>query len=176
MKTALIIISARAFQDHEYSATRKELESAGIKVVVASINKGACYGTFGFQAQSDLSLKDVNVSDFDAVVFIGGSGTDTIRSSPYSTQITVQAFKDDKVVAAICWAPTILAKAGILQGKKSTCWVGSDDEFEMTTDKYLEQRGAIFMNKPLAIDGKIITANGPPAAESFGKAIVELLK
>ena len=175
MKTVLIIIAQRGFQDYEYSETRNKLESADVKIVVASVSKGICYGTFGSTVKPNLSLDEVNISDFNAIVFIGGEGMSAVRQSSDATRIVSEAHKSGKVIGAICWAPTILAKSGILQGKKATVWLGYDDEFKLTTDKYLEQRGAHFTAESITVDGKIITANGPAAAKMFGDMLSKLL-
>jgi protease I len=82
-----------------------------------------------------------------------------------------QAADKRKVIAAICIAPTLLAKAGLLKYKKATVWNG-----DRMQEAFLKREGAIYTDEPLTIDGNIITANGPDAAEQFGKAIAEALK
>jgi len=72
------------------------------------------------------------------------------------------------VLAAICLAPAILAKAGILKGKKATVWEGARNK--------VVAGGAAYREGPVVIDGKIITANGPSAAAQFGKSIKQLLE
>lgn len=175
MKKALIIIAHKGFQDIEYSKTREQLENANIEVSVASTSEGICTGAFGLEVEPDLILQEVNINDFDAIVFIGGPGTPSVRSSPYSTKIALDAHNAGKIIGAICWSPTILAKAGILDGKRATVWVGYDDEKGMDTNKYLEQQGAEFVREPVVVDGRIVTANGPPAAEMFGKTLAKMI-
>ena len=82
-----------------------------------------------------------------------------------------EAVNRKKVLAAICIAPTILAKAGVLDGKRATVW-----NKEGNNSKILENHGAIFTDEMVIVDGKIITANGPDAAEGFAIKIVEMLK
>ena len=74
MNKALFIIAQENYQDHEYGAPKKILEDAGVEVITASKNVGTCTGSFGATTESTLALSDVNVSDYDAIVFIGGSG------------------------------------------------------------------------------------------------------
>jgi len=174
---ALIIIAFRDYQDKEFIPVKDALEKAGINYDVASTQKGLAKGVFGQTINVsqilDESIKKVN--DYDAVVFIGGSGTPTIRANKYSIKLAEEFFKQKKVIGAICWAPTILAKAGILKNKKATVWLGYDNEYQKQTHEVLEQYGCDFVNRDLVVDGKIITAEGPPSAEKFAKEIVKLL-
>jgi protease I len=91
-------------------------------------------------------------------------------------EIAQEAVKKGKVLGAICWSPTILAKAGVLNGINATVWLGNDTEYGMTTNMVLAKYGANYAGQDLIIDGKIVTANGPPAAEKYAKAIWNLLE
>ncbi len=173
---ALLIIAPENFRDEELLHTREELEKAGIETIVASTKKGPCRGMLGHVENAVLSLDEVNVDDFDAVIFVGGAGTPIVRANENAIKIAKEAYEKGKVVAAICWAPTILAKAGLLNGKKATVWVGFDPEYGMNTNEVLEKYGAKFTGNPVEVDGRIVTANGPNAARDFGKAIALLLK
>jgi protease I len=77
-------------------------------------------------------------------------------------------YDSGKIVAAICLAPAILAKAGLLSGVKATC---TPDE-----EENLVAGGAEYTGAPVEVDGKIVTGSGPDAARRFGEKIVELLK
>ena len=91
------------------------------------------------------------------------------------TTVSKDAAAKGKVIAAICWAPTILAKAGVLEGKRATVWVGDDAECGMKTNEYMEKQGASCSGEGFVVDGKIVTADGPANAENFARAIEELL-
>jgi len=175
MKT-LFVIAFRNFQDWEFLKTKEVLEKNKIECDTASTQKGLAKGTFGAEFKVSKILEEINSKDYDAIVFVGGSGTPTIRANKYSVKLAEEFFKQDKVIGAICWAPTILAKAGILKNKKATVWLGFDEEYNQNTNKVLEQYGADFVNKDLVVDGNIITAEGPPSAEKFAEAIIKVLK
>jgi|SRR3989338_2009981 len=167
---AVLIIAPIWYQDIEYLDTKAELEKAGIEVITAAKKAGICKGKLGGTAQATLSIDNINVEDYDAIVFIGGPGA-VRHQEDVQAQITAQeAITEQKVLAAICIAPTILAKAGVLEGKKATVW--NEDGLQ---DQLLEQEGATYTGETVTIDGKIITANGPQAAKDFGKAIVKAL-
>ncbi|MBU0533011.1 DJ-1/PfpI family protein [Candidatus Micrarchaeota archaeon] len=171
----LFIIAPEKFRDEELLHTQQVLENYGKNTVVASTKKGTCTGVLGAKIESTLNLSEVNVDEYDAIVFVGGQGTPIIRNSDEATRITKEADQKGKIVAAICWAPTILAKAGILKERKATVWVGNDAEYGKTTDKVLEDYGAKYVAKAVVVDGNIVTADGPGSARQFGEEIAKLL-
>ncbi|MEM3362107.1 MAG: DJ-1/PfpI family protein [Candidatus Anstonellaceae archaeon] len=175
VKKVLAIIAPKDFRDEELFVPKQYLEQNNVVVVVASTTKATAKGKLGGIQKVDLDLEEVIVDLFDGIFFVGGPGTIIIRSNPYSLKIAQKAFELNKVIGAICWAPTILAKAGILKNKKATCWLGEDQEYNSTTKEVLEKFGAKFVEKPVVVDGKIITANGPAAAKEFAKELLNCL-
>lgn len=175
MSKILMIIAPEKYRDEELEVPKKHFESKGIEVVVASTKKGTCHGIMGGTVEAELSLGEVNIDSFDAVVFVGGGGTPLIRKEAKALQIAKDATSKGKVVAAICWACTTIAKAGVLEGKKATVWVGNDAEYGMSTDKVMEKFGAHFENKGVVVDGKFVTADGPAHAKQFAEAIEKLI-
>lgn len=167
-KKILMVIAPVDYQDKEYSDTRSALEDAGVSVLVASLKTGEARGKLGGKASVDLSVGDVNAGDFDGVAFIGGSGMVGLVGEPKFIDLAKEFYKTGKLVSAICIAPVILAKAGILKDKKATVCGGAEKE--------IEKGGGIYTGKSVEVDGKIITANGPASASEFGEAIVKMLK
>jgi len=155
--------------------TKEILEKNAIECDVCSTQKGLAKGTFGAEFKVGKIFEEINTKDYDCIIFVGGAGTPSIRANKYSIKLAGDFFKQNKLVCAICWAPTILAKAGILKNKNATVWLGFDEDYNMNTDKVLEQYGADFVDKELVVDRNIITANGPPIAEQFGQEIVKHL-
>lgn len=174
-KKIVMVVAPENFRDEEYSVPRGYFESKGIEITVASTRTGTCTGAGGARADATLSLSQVKAADFDAVVFVGGPGTPAVRSSGESVRIAKEFASAGKVVAAICWAGTILAKAGVLQGKNATVWEGSDAEMGMSTSQYLESKGAHYTGEGVTVDGKLITADGPRSAQKFAEEIVKKL-
>ncbi|MEW5760952.1 MAG: DJ-1/PfpI family protein, partial [Candidatus Thermoplasmatota archaeon] len=113
-------------------------------------------------------VEDIKIEDYDGIIFVGGSGAESYFSNKKALEIAKEGYEKNKVVGAICIAPAILANAGILKAKKATVWNGKYKEI-------LKKGGAIYTGEPVTIDGKIVTANGPQSASSFGKKIVEVL-
>ncbi len=167
-KKALLIIAFRDYQDKEYDPIRQILENAGIKTITASSQKGEAVSVSGKIVPVDLALGQVNVADYDAIIFIGGAGAVEYQENSLAHQIIKDALAQNKILAAICIAPTILAKAGVLQNKQATVW--SSPAYRSTID-ILKQNGAKFVNQKVVSDGNIITGNGPEAAQEFGERI-----
>lgn len=166
-KNILMVVAPENFQEKELSETKKVLKAANMGVEIASLKKGDLKGTSESTEKSDKEIFEVNVSDYDAVVFIGGEGAKVFFDDPIALAIAEEAARQDKIVAAICVAPSILANAGVLQGKKATAFP--------TEESNLNEKGAIYTPNPLVVDGKIVTASGPKVAKDFGWKIMELL-
>ena len=107
------------------------------------------------------------VGDYDAVVFIGGSGAQQYLDDPLAQSIAEESVGQEKITAAICLAPVILANAGILEGKSATCYP--------TTSNSLTDAGVNYTANPVEKDGDIITADGPASARQFGEEILKAL-
>jgi protease I len=167
-----MIIAYRNFQDKEYFDTKEALENGEAEVKIASNQKGTAEGVFGSKAIVDLPVAEVSPADFDAVVFIGGGGASDYLDNEISYNLAEETIKQNKILAAICIAPAILAKAGVLKNKKATVWWNPLDKEPI---KILEENGAEFIDKKVVADGKIITANGPAAAKEFGESILKIL-
>jgi protease I len=171
-KKIAMIIAQRDFRDEEYFLPREEFLRAGFEVKTVAKEKGIAIGASGGEANVDLTFGELNVDDFDAVVFVGGPGAYKYVDDPQVHQVAKSAKEKEKVLAAICIAPTILARAGVLEGKKATVWSSVLDKSPI---KILEEEGAIYQDRSVVQDEKIITANGPQAAKEFGQKIIEVL-
>jgi len=166
-KRVLLIVASMDFRDEEYLETRKVLESAGAIITTASSRAGESTGTMGSKITVDKGLSEVGSGSFDAVVFIGGPGAKEFFDDTRAHKLALEAVNQGKVVAAICIAPSILANAGVLNGKKATAFISEKDN--------MESHGAKYTGNDVTKDGKIITASGPHAAGDFGRLIANKL-
>ena len=168
MSTILMIIPPERFRDEELFITQAELENAGHTTVIASTRTGSCPGSRGGFAAAALTLDEVHLDDYAAVVFVGGGGSKLLFSNAKALDIARQMHEKGKVVAAICLAPVILANAGVLQGRRATV--------AGTEAAAIEALGAAYTGPGVTVDGNIITANAPKASQLFGQMINEVLK
>lgn len=166
MKKALLIIAAKAYQDHEYGDTKMVLEANGCLTHTAS-TAHQVIGKFEGKTKVDLLLKQVRVQNYDAVIFIGGPGAYSLFDNEACHKIACDALKSKKLTCAICAAPSILANAGLLEGKSATCFPDQREN--------LENHGAKYTGNPTEKDGLIITADGPDSAIAFGELIANSL-
>ena len=163
-----MIIAPENFQEKEFSEPKEIFEEEGFEVVVASKFVKVAKGMTGREVEVDLSLEQVKTEDYGAVVFIGGIGAVRYQKDDEALRI---AKESKNILAAICIAPTILACAGVLDGRKATVW-----NKDRKQGKVLESKGADFVDEAVVVEGLLITGNGPMAAKEFGKKIVETLK
>ncbi len=168
-RNALIILAQEGYQDVEYQGTRKGLEDGGFTVVVASKRAGPCSGKLGGTEHATVALRDVDVREYDRIAFIGGPGAADYASDPDALRVANDAARAEKPLGAICIAPTILAKARVLEGRRATVWDHGGEQAAL-----LEQYGALYTGDTVTVDGRIVTGNGPDAAEEFGKALASL--
>jgi protease I len=167
-KKVLMILAPKDFRDEEYFKTRVVLQGNGAQVLTTAQGVEEATGVLGGKAKVDLSLDKVVVDDYEAIVFIGGPGAQSYFTNKKVLALASRAVGLNKVVGAICIAPSILANAGVLQNKKVTSF--------SSEEKNLKQKGAKFTGKDVEVDGEIVTASGPQVAEAFGQELVKLLK
>jgi protease I len=166
-KTVVLVIAEQMFRDEEYQYPKTILEQAGVKVVTVSTTLGEAVGKLGLKVKPDRLLAKLTVTQADALVFIGGGGSSQYFDDPTAHRLAREYAQAGKIVGAICIAPVILARAGLLSGKRATVFPDGQAD--------LEQSGAFYTGNPVEVDGLMITGNGPAAAEEFGRKLVELL-
>ncbi len=169
-KHVVMIIACKDFRDEELAIPKKILEDAGAEVTVASTSTGTCTGMMGAKISPDITLEDVKTDDYDAMIFVGGTGSTTLYDDETALELARQADREGLILGAICLAPGILAKAGVLQGKKATAYEAEQ------TKKAFEEGKATFTGANVTVDGVMITANGPDAAKAFGEKLEQMLR
>lgn len=172
-KKAAMIIAFESFKDEEYFRPKEILEKAGLEIITVSNQLGSARGAEGGESQIDIPISQFQVDDYQAVIFVGGPGCLKWLDNQLSYQIAQESVRQNKILAAICISPVILAKAGVLEGKKATVWSSLMDRNSV---KILQENGAVYQDKEVVVDGKIITANGPRAAQAFAESIIDALR
>jgi protease I len=171
-KKIAVLIAFRDFRDIEYFIPCQVLKKAGARLSIVSTSLGQAIGTEGGNVKVDFLLENLNVDDFDAFLFVGGPGSIKYLDNDQSYVIAREAASKKKVIAAICIAPVILARAGILEGKRATVWTSPMDKSGV---KILESNKASYVNQPVVVDEGIITADGPNSAGDFARKVIEVL-
>lgn len=168
-----MVIAFRDFRDIEYFIPKDTLRGAGAQIVNISSKKGTAIGADGGEVEVNLEASEFKIEDFDAVVFIGGPGMVKKLDDESFQKIAKDTVGAGKLLGAICISPALLAKAGVLEGKKATVWSSPLDKSAV---KMLKESEAVYEDEEVVVDGKIITANGPGAAKKFAEKIIEVLK
>jgi protease I len=163
----LAVIAFERFRDEEYLVPREVFEAAGWTVTTCSSRLGTAHGKLGAAVQVDVTLADAKAADFDAVMFVGGPGSKALWDDEGAQRLARDFAEAGKLVCAICSAPIILARAGLLAGRSATCFAGDRVE--------LEAAGAAYTGAEVTLDGRFITGSGPTAAAAFAHAMVERL-
>ncbi len=173
MKKILFILAGKDFRDAEYFIPSEILKKAEHQIFVASDIKAGdiAIGANGGEVPVDYNIIEVRPENFGLIIFVGGPGALKHLDNEESYKIALAAVEKGKKLAAICIAPVILAKAGVLKNKKATVWSNPMDKGSI---KILTENGASYVNQPVVSDG-IITASGPAAAEEFGQTLLKLL-
>ncbi len=166
----LVVIAPERFRDEELFEPLSVFQKAGIAYDVASVKAGTCTGMLGGKCDATLDLTRVQAGSYEGIVVIGGAGSpEFLWGNSRLHSLVTEFAKSGKLVSAICLSPVVLARAGVLQGKKATVYRVADSVAEM------RKGGADLRDEALVIDGKFITANGPAAARRFGEEIVSAL-
>jgi 4-methyl-5(b-hydroxyethyl)-thiazole monophosphate biosynthesis len=162
MKTALLLL-ADGFEEIEAVTLIDVLRRAGVAVTTASLAGKHVRGSHDISIESDTLLDRVSLENFDALVLPGGPAAKTLREEPRVQAAIKQAVATDKLVAAVCAAPTALEAAGVLKGKRATSYPGNP----LPSAHFVEER--------VVEDGNIVTSRGPGTTMAFALKLVERL-
>lgn len=166
-RSVLFVIAHRSFRDEELLVPRRIIEEAGARTQVASSALGPASGMLGAEVEPDLLYSAAKAKDWDAVVFVGGAGATEFFPDRTAHRLARDIIEEGRVLGAICYGSSTLAEAGVLEGRKATAFPTRKD--------HLIAKGAKFTGEPVTRDGRIVTANGPEAADAFGRALVEAI-
>lgn len=170
MVKILFIIAQQNFRDEELEKPKKILESENIEVKIASIEKKEALGMLGLRIIPDLEVREVNPNDFDGLVIVGGSGCPKLAEYPEVMNLIKRFNEQKKLIAAICLGSYVLARAGILRGRKVTVF---PIDFAIAE---IVRNGGKYMKEKIVEDDNILTAEGPDVAEEFGRELVRLIR
>ncbi len=165
-KSILLFLPAQNFNEHEFIIVSNSLTTAGLKAFIVSDASFLCIGSNGLKVKNDVQLFNVHESNFAGFIIIGGSGTREYWNNLTLQNIAKRFVLNKKPVGALCCAPVILAKAGLLT-EPATCFV--DDR------KALEREGVIFLNSPVVKNQNIITGQDPASSGEFVKTFLHEL-
>ncbi|CAN5646922.1 DJ-1/PfpI family protein [soil metagenome] len=162
MRKRVLCILGEGFEEIETITPIDLLRRAGVDVVLASVNGDSLVmGRSNIIVQTEIALSRLQVADFDLLLLPGGPGVTGLRKEGRAATLAKEFHAAEKLVAAICAAPTILQDAGLLEGKRFTAHSSVHAELP-----------AALGEERVVQDGKIITSRGAGTALDFGLALV----
>ena len=163
----VLIIYADGFEDVEAIATRDVLVRAGIEVYDAKLNddKELVISSHKVALSGFKSLNNININEFEAIILPGGSrGVNNLLGSSDVDRLVKEFNNAHKWVCAICAAPMVLGKNGLLHNKPYTCYPGCNEGLD-----------GIYTGEEVVVSDNIVTARSMLYSIPFGLKIIELL-
>ncbi len=162
----IIVLMADGFEEIEALTPVDMLRRAGFNVKTVSLGGTNVVGAHGIELVCDSTPSDIDLSQIQMAIFPGGMpGAMNIDASPYTDKVISAVTENGGFLAAICAAPLVLGRRGLLSGKKATCYPGFENEL----------KGARTVDSSVVIDGNIVTARGMGVALEFSEALITLL-
>lgn len=162
----IYVLLAEGFEEIEALTPVDMLRRAGYDVRTVGIAKKTVTGAHGIPVIADLTEKEASDEDVQMVILPGGMpGTKHLAASPFVEELLKRLSARGAHLAAICAAPTVLAKYGYLDGKRATCFPGFESELA----------GAVCTDLPVVTDGDVTTAKDMTEALSFSVALLAAL-
>ncbi len=157
------------FEELEAVTVIDVLRRGNIEVTVAGLEgKGPVAGSRQIQVMPDSSLDEIMDRDFDMIALPGGMpGVDHLKKDERIQTLLERYQNKDKLTAAICGAPSVLAAHGLLEGRQVTSNPKFQNKVNVGNVDYVED--------PVVVDGALVTSRGPGTAMEFSLKLVELL-
>ena len=163
-----LIISADNFEDSELLVPYYRLMEEGIEVTVASPTGGIIKGKHGYEVKADSNLAGIEPDDYALLVLPGGKAPEAVRREPAALEICRRFFARGKPVAAICHGPQTLISAGLMKGRRATCY--------RTVAEEMRSAGALYEDSEVVVDGSLVTSRQPADLPAFVREMMKLLK
>jgi len=163
------ILAENMYHDLELWYPLLRMKEAGAEVRLIGTGTAKTYTSkHGLEVTVDAAACDVRADEFDAVIVPGGYAPDLMRRDPAMVGLVRDLFEQGKVVAAICHAGWVLVSAGVLRGRRATCFYAIKDD--------LVNAGATYVDAEVVQDGNLITSRMPTDLPAFCRAIIAALQ
>ena len=162
------VLIGNGFEEIEAVSIIDILRRGGVDVKTLGIGGTLVAGGVGIKIETDMRVEDADTRDVEMIVLPGGlGGVESIKGSKAAMDLIKTVYDGGKKVAAICAAPTVFGKMGILGNRRAICYPGLESKLT----------GAVVAkDEKVVVDGNVITSKAPGTAMDFGLKLVEVLK
>ncbi len=166
MSKTVLVPLLEGFEEIEAVTIIDVLRRAELEVLIAGAAKGPVTGAHGVALIADHSLAQIDAASLAMIALPGGMpGAANLAKSAVVQRLIKDLAEGERFTCAICAGPIALAAAGVLEGKRATCYPGYESQLE----------GAHWEESRVVVDGRVITSRGPGTAADFALALVEAL-
>jgi protease I len=163
----IAILAENLYEDLELWYPALRLREAGAEITIVGSGADTYTSKHGYPVQANAKAEEVCATDFDAVLIPGGYAPDHMRRHPAMIKLVREAYEQEKVVAAICHAAWMLVSAGVVRGKRITCFASIKDD--------VINAGGRYEDREVVRDGTLITSRMPEDLPAFCSTIIETL-
>lgn len=157
-----------SYQEMELWYPYYRFQEAGATCVLVGAESGKTYTSkLGYPATAQLTYDAVRAADFDGVIVPGGYAPDHIRRHARANQFVKEMNEQGKLVASICHGPWVLCSAGILRGRRATCFFAIKDD--------VVNAGARYEDAEVVVDHNLVTSRKPDDLPAFCRAALRVL-
>lgn len=164
----VLFFAGPLYEDLELWYPKIRLEEEGVVTTVAGLGEMTYHGKRGYPITVDTSVNDVRAQDFDGLVIPGGFAPDQLRRYEQVLRLTREIHQAGKPVAFICHAGWVPISAKIVKGRRATSVRAIKDD--------LENAGVIWEDRPVVVDGNLISSRTPADLPQFCKALLAALR
>jgi protease I len=162
----IAILAEDQYEDMELWYPYFRLLEAGADVTIVGSGRAESFTSkHGYPVVADVSIDKTSADEYDGVIIPGGYSPDLMRRTRAMVDFVRQIDQAGKPVAAICHAGWMLVSAGIVTGRRATCFFSIKDD--------LMAAGAHYVDEPVVVDGNLITSRRPDDLPRFVPAIID---
>lgn len=166
-RSIVMVIAHRDFRDEELDEPYRLLKQAGYRVVIASTDTTEARGMLGMTIAPDITIEQIRHDDYIGIIVVGGTGCETLWDNETLHGVLRGFQESEKLIAAICMAPVVLGRAGMLTDLTVTAYPAVKDD--------IGRCGEVFTGSDVEKCGQVITCSGPQAVQEFGETILSTL-
>ena len=165
----IAILATNGFEDAELLYPKIRLKEAGYDTELVSLFRREIKGKHGYPIKPDKLVREVKAEDYEGVIIPGGTkNPDYLRRDQFVLDFVAKINAQEKLVGAICHAGWVLISAHIVKDRKATSYFAIKDD--------MINAGSIFQDKPVVVDGNLITSRKPDDLPDFMKEVLKFLK